>query len=250
MNNKVKATLIIAVFLFAVLPLTANCQFDEPTPTPEETPTPEPTETGPTPEPTPTPEATATPTPTPTASPTPGASPTEAEPTEEPTPEKTPKHATATPKHKTTKGAIDYGSIETIALIVVIVVVVLLLAFIFLKRRQPSANKLRRMSPSQFQAWVLKKLDGKAPSSSDISAGIHGYTRQGEPISINQTDNVGLNVIDPFAMQLAKRRARSGVIVAFSFSGDAIRAKIRARRSYGMDLQTMTVEEIMYTRGR
>jgi hypothetical protein len=56
-----------------------------------------------------------------------------------------------------------------------------------------------------------------------------------------------MTAIDLFAAALAKSRARNGVMVAFSFGDDAIRGKIRAKRN-GLDIQTLTVSELIYNR--
>ncbi len=159
--------------------------------------------------------------------------------------------ATTRPTSKTgakTSGGVDWTLIGSIAGAAVVVAVVGVSLFVFLKRRRPSENKLRKMSSGEFQAWIIKMLDGKAASSAEISMGIDGYSRQNEPISIKQSDNVGMLAIDNFAMALARTRARGGIIVAFSFANDAIRGKVRARTNAHVDIQLMTVQDLLYMR--
>ncbi len=131
---------------------------------------------------------------------------------------------------------------------VVAVVVVGVVAFLFLKKRRVNEKTLRRYSSSDFNAWVLKRLDGKPATSKDIAMGIDGYSAAGYPVAIRQTDGVGMNAIDNLASSLARSRARNGVIVAFSFGGDAVRGKVRARTNYGLDIQMLTVNELIYTK--
>ncbi|MGD6852586.1 MAG: hypothetical protein ACQCN6_11055 [Candidatus Bathyarchaeia archaeon] len=133
------------------------------------------------------------------------------------------------------------GAGVAIALVAVASVVVM-------KKRRVSEKSLRRKSSGEFQQWVLKKLDGTPATSKDIAMGIDGYSRLHEPIAIKQTDNVGLAVIDSFAASLARNRARSGTIVAFGFSDDAVRGKIRARTTYRLNLELMTVQDIINRR--
>jgi hypothetical protein len=54
-----------------------------------------------------------------------------------------------------------------------------------------------------------------------------------------------MTAIDLFAAALAKSRARNGVMVAFSFGDDAIRGKLGLN---GLDIQTLTVSELIYNR--
>ncbi len=123
-------------------------------------------------------------------------------------------------------------------------------SFVLLRRRRVSEKSLRRLSSNEFQDWVLKRLDGKPAASRDIALGIDGFSRLGEPISIKQSDSVGMAAVDSFAASLAKSRARGGTIVAFGFSDDAIRGKIRARTTYRLNIEMMTVQDLLLSRGR
>jgi hypothetical protein len=147
-----------------------------------------------------------------------------------------------------TSGSFDWTLIGTIAGAAVVLIVIGIGLFFFLKRRRPSENKLRKMSSSEFQTWILKMLDGKVASSAEISMGIDGYSRSKEPISIKQSENVGIAAIDNFAMALARNHARGGIIIAFSFANDAIRGKVRARTNYRLDIQLMSVQDLLYMR--
>jgi hypothetical protein len=148
---------------------------------------------------------------------------------------------------KSTKnsGGVDWGLIGTIAGVVVVVAVVGVLGFVLIKKRRVSEASLKRLSSSDFQQWVLKRLDGKPGSSKDTAMGIDGFSRLNLPISIKQTDAVGMNAIDLFAASLAKSRATGGIMVAFGFGDDAIRGKVRARTNYRMNIEMMTIRELI-----
>ena len=120
--------------------------------------------------------------------------------------------------------------------------------FFLLKKRRVSESSLRRLSASEFQAWVLKRLDGKSPGSMDTAVGIDGYTSLNQPIQIKQSDSVGMNAVDLFASAVARKKAAGGVMVAFNFADDAIRGKVRARRSLNLDIQMVTVRELAENR--
>jgi hypothetical protein len=140
---------------------------------------------------------------------------------------------------------VDWGLIGTIVGVGVVVAVVGVLGFVLLKKRRVSEASLKRLSSSDFQQWVLKRLDGKPGSSKDTAMGIDGFSRLNLPISIKQTDAVGMNAIDLFAASLAKSRATGGIMVAFGFGDDAIRGKVRARTNYRLNIEMMTIREML-----
>jgi len=123
-------------------------------------------------------------------------------------------------------------------------------SFVLLKRRRVSEKSLRNLSGRDFQAWGLKKIGGKEPTSKDTALGIDGFTSMNQPLCIKQSDGLGINAIDLFASSVARIKARGGVMVAFSFSDDSIRGKIRARRNYGLEIQMVTVRELIDSRER
>ncbi|MCL2358926.1 hypothetical protein [Candidatus Bathycorpusculum sp.] len=234
-KTKFLAGLIVFVLFIGIIPLTVQCQSEsEPTPTvtAEPEPTDKPTET---PKPTDKPSETPKPTdkPSETPKPTDNSQPTSAS-TRRPTP--TPKSSQA-----------DSLFLIEIAVGVLVLCVVAFLGFMFIRKRGPNEKKLRKLSSSEFNTWVLKRLAGKPASSMDASFGIDGFTSLGYPLSIKQSDNVGMNSIDLFAASVARSKARNGVIVAFGFSDDAIRGKVRARRG-GLDIQMLTVQELLDTK--
>jgi len=157
-NKQLLAISLIVVFLIGILPLTAICQDEEPTPTPDDsTPTPyvEPT---PTPEATPTPSPTATPTPTPTGSATPSSEPSTIPEDQEPTPRA--RHATPTPKSGRA-AATNWVFIEEVVGAIALLGIGGTLSFVLLKKRKISERSLQKMPSGQYQAWVLKKLSGR-----------------------------------------------------------------------------------------
>jgi hypothetical protein len=76
----------------------------------------------------------------------------------------------------------------TAALVIAVVVLV--------KRRRVTEESLRRLSPSEFQNWVLQRFSGRESSQKDSSMGIDGYTVEGYPIQVKQLADVGRNVVE------------------------------------------------------
>jgi hypothetical protein len=133
---------------------------------------------------------------------------------------------------------------------VAIVAGVTIAGFVLMKKRGIKEEDLRKMSLNEFQDWVLKRINGKSASQSDVRMGINGYTLEGQPLLIRQKDGIDRNAIEKFAAAMARRNAKSGTAVAFSFGTDAIRGKVRAKMSYGFEIQMVTVRELIDNRNR
>lgn len=123
-------------------------------------------------------------------------------------------------------------------------------AFVVVKKRKVSEKDLRKLPPQEFQNWVLKRLAGKSSSMRDSHVGIDGYTIEGQPISIKQSDGVGRNVIENFAAAMGQSKAKNGIIVAFSFGDDAYTGKVRAKLNYRLEIQMVTVKDLIEGRNR
>jgi hypothetical protein len=147
-------------------------------------------------------------------------------------------------------GALDIGGAVYGIAAVVAVAGVAIAAFVVVKKKTVKESDLRKLPPTEFQNWVLKRAGGKASSQSDARIGIDGYTIEGQPISIKQADGVDRNVLENFAAAMGRHNAKSGTIVAFSFSDDAIRGRVRAKMAYGREIQMVTVKELIESRNR
>jgi hypothetical protein len=121
---------------------------------------------------------------------------------------------------------------------------------LMVKRKRVTEASLRRLSPSEFQNWVLQRLSGRVSSQKDSMMGIDGYTVEGYPIQVKQVGDVGRNAIDSFASVMGRSRARTGVIVAFSFDNGTFEGIVRAKLHYGFEIKTVTVNELIQSSGR
>ncbi len=136
------------------------------------------------------------------------------------------------------------------ALGVAVIAGVAITAFVVVKKRKVSEKDLRKLPPQEFQNWVLKKLAAKPPSLRDSRVGIDGYTIEGQPISIKQSDGIGRDVIDKFASAMGQSRAKNGTIVAYSFASDAYTGKVKAKLNYGLEIQMVTVRDLIESKKR
>ena len=136
------------------------------------------------------------------------------------------------------------------ALGVAVVAGVAITTVVVVKKRKVSEKGLRKLPPQEFQNWVLKKLAGKPPSLKDSRIGIDGYTMEGQPISIKQSDGIGRDVIEKFASAMGQSRAKNGIIVAYSFGNDAYTGTVKAKINYGLEIQMVTVKDLIESKKR
>jgi restriction endonuclease Mrr len=78
--------------------------------------------------------------------------------------------------------------------------------------------------------------------------GIDGFTFEGYPIQVKQSDDVGRNVIDNFETAIKRRKAKKGVIIAFSFGKGAYEEIARAKLHDGLEIGTITVTDLLKNR--
>jgi hypothetical protein len=123
-------------------------------------------------------------------------------------------------------------------------------SFVVVRKRTVKEEDLRRLLPSEFNDWVLKRLAGKSSSQSDDRMGINGYTMDNTPVGIKQVDSADRNAIENFAVAMGRRNAKKGIIVAFSFGNDAIRGRVQAKLKYGLEIQMVTVKELIESGNR
>jgi len=113
-----------------------------------------------------------------------------------------------------------------------------------------SEEDLRKIAPFDFQNWVVKRLFGRVSARKSSDMGIDGYTFEGIPIQVKQSDDIGRNVIDNFETAIRRKKATKGIIVAFSFGKGANEEIARAKLYDGIDIKTVTIKELIENRNR
>jgi DNA modification methylase len=106
---------------------------------------------------------------------------------------------------------------------------------------------LRKISDTDFQNWAVQRLFGRVSARKTGDMGIDGYTFEGHPIQVKQSDDIGRNVIDNFETAMRRRKAKKGVLVAFSFGKGAYEEIARAKLHDGLEIKALTVREILQT---
>lgn len=109
-------------------------------------------------------------------------------------------------------------------------------------------DDLRKLQPFEFQNWVVQRLFGRVSDRKSSDMGIDGYTFEGNPIQVKQSDDVGRNVVDNFETAMRRRGAKKGVIVAFSFGKGAYEEVARAKLHDGIEIDLVKIADLSRNR--
>ena len=106
-------------------------------------------------------------------------------------------------------------------------------------------DDLRKLTDSEFQNWIMKRLFGRVSGRLTGDMGIDGFTFEGHPIQVKQSDDIGRNIVDNFETAMRRRKAMKGVIVAFSFGRGAYEEAARAKMEDGLEIENLTVKQLL-----
>jgi DNA modification methylase len=104
---------------------------------------------------------------------------------------------------------------------------------------------LRKLPAFEFQNWVVQRLFGRVSQRKSSDMGIDGFTFEGDPIQVKQSDDVGRNVADNFETAMRRRNVKKGIIVAFSFGKGAFGEVARAKLHDNIEIKAITVKELL-----
>lgn len=113
-----------------------------------------------------------------------------------------------------------------------------------------SEEALRNLEHFEFQNWVVQRLFGRVSTRKTSDMGIDGYTFEGYPIQVKQSEDVGRNIVDNFETAMRRKKAKKGVIVAFSFGRGAYEEIARAKLHENLDIKAITVKELLANRNQ
>jgi hypothetical protein len=117
-------------------------------------------------------------------------------------------------------------------------------------------DTLRYSNAFEFESWIIQQYGGIANTKQRSDLGIDGKTRDGVPIQVKRSDNIGRNVVDNFQSackrfdskkfeenQAAKKSV--GIIIAFSFGKGAREEVARLKNQDNIIIELITVEQII-----
>jgi len=111
-----------------------------------------------------------------------------------------------------------------------------------------SPKDLKKYDAFKFQDYVCKKLKGKPTERKSSDMGIDGQTLENHiPIQVKQSERVGRNVIDNFETAIRRKRKKTGIVVAFSFTNSSYEEVARVKRDEDLEIELITIEELLKT---
>ena len=116
-------------------------------------------------------------------------------------------------------------------------------------------NKLRYEEPFEFESWIVERFGGEPNVKKRGDLGLDGK-KDGTPVQVKRSDNIGRNVIDNFksAAERADKKLYDknkkaerpvGYIIAFSFSKGAIEEAARLKVKENVIIDLVTVDRIV-----
>lgn len=106
-------------------------------------------------------------------------------------------------------------------------------------------EELRKLEHFEFQNWVVQRLFGRVSDRKSSDMGIDGYTFEGNPIQVKQSEDVGRNTVDNFETAMRRRGAKKSIIVAFSFGKGAYEEVARTKLQDGLEIHLIKVADLL-----
>jgi len=105
---------------------------------------------------------------------------------------------------------------------------------------------LRELKPFEFQNWVIQRFNGTFAPRKSGDMGIDGLSFFNHyPIQVKQSDKVGRNIVDNFETAVERSGKTKGYIAAFGFTKGAYEETARAKSVGKVEIQLMTVAELL-----
>lgn len=110
-------------------------------------------------------------------------------------------------------------------------------------------GKYKELEWQDFQDRVIEALNGIPSDKKVADMGIDGFTSDGIPIQVKQSERIGRNVVDNFETALGRyyqdsdKKLLEGIIVAFSFTKGAYEEAKRAKLD-NIEIDLITAEEL------
>ncbi len=117
-------------------------------------------------------------------------------------------------------------------------------------------DTLRYKDAFEFESFIVMQFGGVTNTKQRGDLGLDGKTKEGSPIQVKRSDNIGRNVVDNFlsAVQRFDKKLFDkniadqkpiGYIIAFSFGRGAVEEVARLKNKENAIIKLVTVEEII-----
>jgi hypothetical protein len=117
-------------------------------------------------------------------------------------------------------------------------------------------DELFNQDPFQFETWIIGQFGGVPQNKKGGDKGVDGKTKDGTPIQVKQSNNIGVNVVKNFSVSAKQynktlfeknvsEKKPAGYIIAFSFGKGAVEETARLKNSESIIIKLITVDEIV-----
>ncbi len=117
-------------------------------------------------------------------------------------------------------------------------------------------DTLRYKDAFEFETFIVQQFGGINNTKQRGDLGLDGKTKDGSPIQVKRSDNIGRNVIDNFLSAVQRydhklfdknitEQKPIGYIIAFSFGSGAIQEVARLKNQKNIIIKLVTVEDII-----
>jgi len=112
-------------------------------------------------------------------------------------------------------------------------------------------EELKRLKPFEFQNWVVGIMGGTVSDKKSADMGIDGYSfMERDPIQVKQQESIGRPEIDKFETAMRRARKQKGYVVAFGFTKGAYDEVARVKRKNDLEIELLTVRELVEKYGK
>ncbi|MDR0567818.1 MAG: hypothetical protein LBG87_01240 [Spirochaetaceae bacterium] len=110
--------------------------------------------------------------------------------------------------------------------------------------------------PFKFETWIIQRFNGIPHGKKGGDNGVDGKMKDGTPIQVKQSRDVGVNVVKNFYVSAeqynkfrfdknAEEKKPVGYIIAFSFGKGAVQEAARLKNVKDISIKLVTVQEIV-----
>jgi DNA modification methylase len=111
-------------------------------------------------------------------------------------------------------------------------------------------------NPFKFETWIIQQFGGIGQNKKGGDKGVDGKTKDGTPIQVKQSKNIGVNVVKNFSVSAKQynkllfeknvsEKKPVGYIIAFSFGKGSVEEAARLKNSENIIIKLVCVNDIV-----
>lgn len=105
--------------------------------------------------------------------------------------------------------------------------------------------QLRKLSGGEFQDFIIEQIQGKPAARKVHDFGIDGYTKDGIPVQVKNSEKIGRNVVDNFLAAIRRVSSKEGKIYAVTFGKGATEEAARLKNEDGINIELIDLKTFL-----